>query len=162
ERFAVFGQPLVQVVGDGAAALAPWPEADGVLRPDVGRQIFGHDLRTLGIDHQPLDHVLQLTHVPGPRVGAQRLHRGRRDFGDWRSVGRNVAAEEMLDQFGNVLASIAQRRYDDVDDVEAVIQVVAELTLTDQLPQIAIGCRDDADVDVTASPVGTDFLQLAG
>src|SRR5262245_34762174 len=118
ERFAVFGQPFVQIVGDRAAALAPRPEADSVLRPDVGRQIVGHDLRALGIDYQPLDDVLEFTDVPGPRVGAQRLHRGRRDFGDWRSVGRHIAAEEMLHQFGNIFASIAKRRHDDVDDVE--------------------------------------------
>src|SRR5580765_167877 len=161
ERFTVFSQPLVQVVGDRAAALAPRPEADGVLRSDIGRQVLGHNLRALGIDHQPLDHVLELTNVPGPRVRAERLHRRRRDFRDWRTIGRDVAAEEVLDQFGNVLAPIAQRRHHDVDDVEAVIEVVAELTLADQFPQIAVGRRDDADVDVAASPVGTHLLQLS-
>ena len=50
----------------------------------------------------------------------------------------------------------------DVDDVEAVEEILAEGALADALPQIAMGGADHADVDARHLPVGADLLDLAG
>ena len=70
--------------------------------------------------------------------------------------------EEVLDEVAHVLAALAERRDVDVDDVEAVEQVLAEGALADALPQVAVGGADHADVDPRHLPVGADRLDLAG
>ena len=76
--------------------------------------------------------------LPGPRIFGQRSHR----FGEnartivagdclraaTEAVGRvRSCVEEMVDEQRNVLAPFAQRRNDDVNDVEPVEQIFAEL-----------------------------------
>ena len=46
----------------------------------------------------------------------------------------------------DVLAALAQRRQDDRDDVDAVVEVFAEPPLGDRLGQVLVGRGDDADV----------------
>ena len=67
---------------------------------------------------------------------------------------------EMLDQQRDVLAPFAQRRHLDRDDVEPVEQVLEELAVGDQLPQIAIGRGDHAHVDLLRA-LGAERLELA-
>src|SRR2546423_11874053 len=54
----------------------------------------------------------------------------------------------MLRQNRYVFLSLAQRRQVDVDDVQAVVEVLAETSLLHHLLQIAVGRGDDADVDL--------------
>ena len=49
---------------------------------------------------------------------------------------------------GQVFDPVAQGRHDDVDNAEAVEQILAELSRGHALREIAIGRRDDADVHV--------------
>ena len=52
--------------------------------------------------------------------------------------------EDGLDQQRQVLAALAQRRYPQLDHVDAVIQVVAEPALVHQRRQVLVGGRQDA------------------
>ena len=52
----------------------------------------------------------------------------------------------MTDQLGNVLGVLAQRRHPEGDDVEPVIQVLAEQALADQLLEVVVGGGDDPHV----------------
>src|ERR1041384_3283815 len=52
--------------------------------------------------------------------------------------------QEELDQRGDVLAPLAQRRHGDGHDREAEIQVLAEFPALDLFTQVALGGRDDA------------------
>ena len=52
----------------------------------------------------------------------------------------------MRSQQRNVFFALAQRRQVDGDDVQAVIQVFAELALAHGLPQIDVGGGDDAHI----------------
>ncbi len=70
--------------------------------------------------------------------------------------------QEVLDQRRDVLAALAQRRHGQVDDVQAVEQVLAERALGDHVAQVAVRRGDDADVDASHRAVGADLLQLAG
>ena len=54
--------------------------------------------------------------------------------------------EEMPDQIGNVLGALAQRRQSQRHHIETEEQILAEQALLDELPQIFVGCRDDAHV----------------
>ncbi len=69
---------------------------------------------------------------------------------------------EVVDQDRDVGAAVAQRRDDEMNDVETVEQVFAELPLADPLAEVAVGRGDDADVQLDRGVVGADFLQLAG
>ncbi len=48
----------------------------------------------------------------------------------------------------HVVAALAQRRQEEVHDVEAVVEVLAEAPGADLLLEDAVGRRDDADVDL--------------
>ena len=52
----------------------------------------------------------------------------------------------MRRQRRDVAAALAQRRQQDVDDVQAIEQILAEATLGDLLLQVAVGRGDQADV----------------
>ena len=47
----------------------------------------------------------------------------------------------------DVVAALAQRRQVQVDDVEPVVEVLAEAARLDLLLEVAVGRGDDADVD---------------
>ena len=53
----------------------------------------------------------------------------------------------MLGEHADVLAALAQRRHGDRDDVEPIVEVLAEAALADQGCQVAVGGRDHAYVD---------------
>ena len=73
-----------------------------------------------------------------------------------------LRGQELLDQRRDVAAPLAQRRHHQVDDVEAVEQVLAERLLGDEIAQVLVGRGDDADVHRGPHAIGADLLQLAG
>src|SRR6185436_3906342 len=62
-------------------------------------------------------------------------------------VLRRKAAQEMVRQHDDVAATNAKRWHFDVHDIEPVVEVFAESTLPNVGPEIAVGRRDDADID---------------
>jgi hypothetical protein len=60
----------------------------------------------------------------------------------------------MLDQQRNVFLALAQRRHMNGDDIQAVIEVLAEEAFLDQALEIAVGGGEDAHVHV-------DFFRAA-
>ena len=113
-------------------------------------------------DDQALDHVLELAHIARPRVLGQRLHRLGRHAVMRERLRARTACRNWLHEQRNVFAALAQRRHDDVDDVEAVEQILAERALRDHVAQVAVRRGDHAHVDDPAAAVGADLLQLAG
>src|SRR5262245_37184869 len=164
ERLALFDQLLEEIVGDGAAALAARPRPNLSRRANLGRQIVElNDLVAAG-DDQALDDVLELAHVARPRVLAERDDRLGRDVADDRLMAvaaRRQVAQEVLDEQRDVLAPLAERRDDEVDDVDAVEEVLAELPLGDEIAEVAVGRRDHAHVAGAADALGADLLDLA-
>src|SRR5438132_3357790 len=102
--------------------------------------------RAVGEDARALDDVLQLADVAVPARAVQQA------FGSGRQAlqrfvrARRAVANEGRGEVRNVLASIAQRRQQDLDDVEAIEEIAAETAGGNLRAQIAIGGRDDADV----------------
>ena len=56
--------------------------------------------------------------------------------------------EKVLDQQRNVFAPVAQRRQIDVDDVEPVVEILAEFLFLHHLAQVRIGGRENPHVDL--------------
>src|SRR6185295_5463399 len=57
-----------------------------------------------------------------------------------------IALHEVVDERGDILAAVAQRRHGDVNDVQAIKQILAELAGDDEITQVAIGRGNDANV----------------
>jgi hypothetical protein len=83
---------------------------------DVGRQHGGveHGVGiAAGENHQPLDIVAQLAHVARPVVALQHRHGVVADAALGKSRGLRNLVHEVVDQAGNVLAPLGQRRHAD-------------------------------------------------
>ena len=61
----------------------------------------------------------------------------------------------------NVFAPLAQRRDDEMNDVDAIEQILAKLPLADELAQVAIRRGDDADIRRHRHALGADLLDFA-
>src|SRR5207249_4935109 len=59
-----------------------------------------------------------------------------------------VLIQEEIDQPRDVLAAVAQRREINIDDVEAIEQILAEIPAGDFFLQIDVGGGDHAGVDL--------------
>ena len=99
-------------------------------------------------DHRALDDVAQLADVAGPGIRLQRGHVVPGDRLDALAERLRELLDEAPDQQRNVLGPLAQRRHADREDVEPVVQVLAERPRRDQLLEIAVGRGDDPHVDV--------------
>src|SRR5579884_2977378 len=60
-------------------------------------------------DHQPLDQVLQLAHVAGPRVPLEDLQHGGRELARPPVVGPCELLQKMMGQHRDVFGSLPQR-----------------------------------------------------
>src|SRR5438067_4547509 len=95
-----------------------------VLRPQL--EVLRSDEGSLGEHHRLLDAVLELPDVARPAEmpdGAERLPVEPPHLGGELAGG---AGEEELGEHGRVLAALAQGRQVQVDDVHAVVEVLAE------------------------------------
>ena len=129
------------------------------MRDVERRQIARLDLLPVGEDGGALDHVLQLADVARPAVGVEAQQRRRRHARRPRP-GAAPPRQEVGDQLGDVLLALAQRRQLDRHDGEAVVEILAELPVADELAQVLVGRRQDAHVDLDEH-VAADRLDLA-
>ena len=93
----------------------------------------------------------------GAGFGVQLRHR--------QSVGGRDPLDEGAGQQLDVAFPIPQRWQHQDDDVEPVVEVLAELSPAHGLSQIDVRCRDDADIDLpallSADPANAASLQGA-
>ena len=64
--------------------------------------------------------------------------------------------EEMVHQQLHIAVTLAQRRQGNRDNIEAVIEILAEFAFTDKLFQILVGRGHNPDIDgmVRLEPIG--------
>ena len=96
--------------------------------------------------HHAANLVLQLPHVAGPPVEEQMFHRlfGEADLAFVELGGG--ASEEVVDEAGNLVASLAERWNAKTDDVEPVEEILAKAVVAHEQLEIGVGGCDDADV----------------
>ena len=123
------------------------------------------DDAALADQHRALDAVLQLAHVAGPVVAHEHVDGGGGDAADVLAVGGRVLLHEVIGQERHVRPALAQRRQVDVEDVQPVIEVLAEDAGLHRGLQVLVGGRDQADVDLDgphpAQPLDLPLLEDA-
>jgi len=100
-----------------------------------------------------------------PRQGDQQPFGLRCDWPERLAVGFRIFVREVTGQRENVLGPFAQGGQPQIDHVEAVEQVFAKDAAFCRIGKVAVGGRDDADVDLdgfcAANPVDFTFLERA-
>ena len=100
------------------------------------------------------DHAFQFAHVSRPFVDHQRLHRIARQP-IRLSAGRSL--QDGLDQVRNVVPPGTQRRHGNLDRVQAIEQVAAELAASAQRLERTIGGHHDPDVHAATAVAADAF-----
>ena len=113
-------------------------------------------------DDRPLDDVAQLADIARPVVRLERRHRLLRQRRRRDPPLGGEAGEEMVDQLGNVLAPLAQRRNPHRHDVQPVIEVLAEAPGGDFLGKVARRRRQHPDIDLDRPLPADPVIALVG
>src|SRR4051794_14625108 len=116
------------------------------------RQVLRLDERARRQDRRALDHVAQLADVPRPAVVFEHAHRLLIDAGDVLLIARVEFVDERLDEQRQIVLALAKRRQAERKDVEAVVQILAQLSGLHRFGRIDVGRGDDADVDRLFGP----------
>src|SRR5262249_335745 len=127
--------------GAGTWFTRQWRQKLGELKTDtaddllaangIGQQIDVDALRRRE-DHRAFHDVFEFTHVAWPVVIHEQFHGRGREMAEWLRVFLTEAVEEMRKQERNVLAALAERGQAQVNDVQAVKEVLAEATFFDE------------------------------
>ena len=96
--------------------------------------------------HRPFHGALQLPDIAGPRVTADSLGRFLRQGNRAAVQAQLVPTDEVLRQREDVFGTFAERRHEDAQGTDAVIQIRPELVLRDGLLEILVGRGDDAEI----------------
>jgi hypothetical protein len=108
-------------------------------------KILRADVLSVLEDARALDDVLELADVAGPIVVREELHRFLRYRP--RPAGTfGGQMQEPVDEERDIVAPLAQRRYDDRNHVETVIEVRAEALLLHRFLEIGVRRRDETHV----------------
>jgi hypothetical protein len=137
----------------------------GLGHRHVERHVLQMDDRAPGEDDGAMQDVLELAHVAGPVVAREHLEGTGRHAAHVAVALAGDLAHEVLDECGNVLAPLAERRHVDRHDVEPIVEVLAERALAHGAPQIHVGRRQDPHIDRhgahPAQPLDLALLQDA-
>ena len=96
------------------------------------------------------DRALELADVARPVIRDQQVERLARELlgVERQAVRRAVAGEEAIGEHRDVDGALAQRRQTDRERVDAVVEVLAEAAVADELIERPVGRRDQPEVDV--------------
>src|SRR5258708_32414697 len=70
--------------------------------------------------------------------------------------------DEVAHKFRNIRFSFAERWQRNRENIQAIVQILPEFTVTDHLPQVLIGRRDDTNIDArgTGAAYGLELALL--
>src|SRR5881397_4144984 len=125
----------------------------------AAKEVRRRDLRAGREQQRLLDGGAQLAHIAPPLVrdaGAQRLAGQRLRIA---AEARGGLYQEVVDQEGDVLAPLGERRDGELDDAQAIVEVLAEAAGAYGALEVLVGGRDEAHVDPDRQ-VAADALEL--
>src|SRR4030095_14598742 len=94
----------------------------------------------------PFNHILQLPHVPRPVIRLQGCQ-GFASHETKRLVELSARTfQEVGREWGNIRLALTQRRESNWKDIQSIIQILAESSLSHFLNQISIGGGNQADI----------------
>ena len=99
-------------------------------------------------EHGSLDRVLELANVARPVIRREHVDRRRRDAPDALAVFARVLLDEVIGEQHDVRLPLAQRRREDGEDGQPVVQVGAEPPFLHQRFERLVGRGDQPDVDL--------------
>src|SRR6185436_7786492 len=127
------------------------------------REVVAVDHLAVAHQHRSLEGVLELADVARPVVAGQHVDRGRRNALDAARMLAGELLEEVIDEQQQVGLPLAQRRDEDGEDVEPVVEILAEGAGGDRLLQVLVGGGDQAHVRLdrlgAADPLELPLLQ---
>src|SRR6266849_4817809 len=97
-------------------------------------------------NNRTLHQVLQLANVARPRIPLEGSHGFRRNAVDLLPHAAAKHLHEMRDKSRNVFPALSERRQQDGEDVQTIIQVTAKLPASDHLLEIPIRCSYKPDI----------------
>jgi len=103
---------------------------------------------TAGQDEGALDFVFELADIAGPVVLRQGIHRLGGETRGLVVGTRAVTLEQVVGQQRYVAATVAQRRHGDREDVEAIVEILAEAAGAHFALEIAVGGGQHTRVDL--------------
>ena len=128
-------------------------------------EVRSGDQRPLGHHHGALYPVLELAHIAGPRIIADRGERGTGKAARGATVFRGEAPQKKAGKHDRVRRPLAQRRNPHRHLVQPIVQVFAKASLGHHPVEVLIGGADDAYIDLNraapADPLDDLVLQKA-
>src|SRR5690606_11003535 len=97
-------------------------------------------------DHRPLDGILQLPHISGKVIAHQHVDGRRRDPPDPLPMLLLIFLKEMLGQEQYVRLSLAKRRQEYAENIQAIIKVLAKLAPRYCRLQVLVLSGDQPDI----------------
>ena len=136
----------------GALRVGSWQRPDRRRDRSLGwlaeaGQIVERDNRRIADHHRASNRRHEFPHIAGPVVPAQCVHGFGSETRDLATEMRRRLTERMLRQQRDVIRPLAQRRHHQRQDVEPIVQVLAETPFADRLAQAHVGGGNDTDVD---------------
>jgi hypothetical protein len=107
-----------------------------------------------------VDHILKLQDVAWPVIAQENVACAGRDALNIPVALAGDLSHEVIDKEGNILAPLAKRREMNLDNVEAIVQILSELPVLHGLPQVRVRRSEDPDINVTR-PHAAEPLYLA-
>src|SRR5271169_5778097 len=102
-------------------------------------------------DNRAFHQVLQLANVARPGVPLEGSHGFRRNAVDLLPHAAAKHLHEMRDKNRNVFPALSERRQQEGEDVQTIVQITAKLTASDHLDEITIGCSDEPNVHLVSA-----------
>ena len=159
ERLSVFNQPPVEVVHHPAPTLAPGAGREDRARANFRGQILDVSYRGAAGDYEACDDVLELPHIPRPRIRAECCQGLGTDTprgvvivpATWfRKWSIKMGMSSLRSRSGGTMK---------VDYVQAIEEVLAKEPLGHHHFEVAIRRSNDAHVDCASVSVGADLLE---
>src|SRR5271165_2333938 len=110
-------------------------------------QMLGLNDSAVANDHRSLDGVAQLANVARPGVGVELIEHCFTHRADFAAMLFSHLSQQALHQRRDIFLMLAQRRHVDVEDVEAVIKVAAQLAARYGLVGNFIGGCQDSNIN---------------
>src|ERR1051326_2679858 len=107
-----------------------------------------------------MDRVFQLAHIAAPPVPEEQAFCLAAEGAERYAVGFRVFAAEVTREREDVFRPLAQRGQPQIDDVQAIEQVLAESAALGGIGKIAVRGREDADINLDR-PSTADAIDLA-
>lgn len=125
------------------------------------REVFGFSEHTGRQNVSALTAVFEFANVAWPVVLKHCLLSPGREAGRSVSGPSSKLLQEELSQREDVIAALSQGWNRQFDDTQAEVQIGAEVTFFDGCFEVAVGRRDDADIDANGFAATDAFEHLA-